>query len=85
MEAAASLNLYTSAEIDGKEALHALACSFDRVLGSNKVKLARVDLNNLCLVGIAPNDTSQAFEDKHGRWPVFGGWERGGVSVMERN
>jgi len=49
-----------------KGVLHALACSFDRVLWSNEVKLPRVDLDDVCLIGIAPNDTSQAFEDKHG-------------------
>jgi hypothetical protein len=67
MEAAASLNLGTSAGVKRERVIHALACSFDRVLWSNEVKLARVDLDNVCLIGIAPDDTSQAFEHKHGR------------------
>ena len=46
--------------------LHALACPFDGILGSNEVKLTGVDLDNVGLVGVAPDDASQAFEDKHG-------------------
>jgi hypothetical protein len=78
MEAAASLNLGTSAGVKRERVIHALACSFDRVLWSNEVKLARVDLDNVCLIGIAPDDTSQAFEDKHGRSDTVAG---GTVSV----
>jgi len=73
MEAAASLNLGTSAGVKRERVIHALACSFDRVLWSNEVKLARVDLDNVCLIGIAPDDTSQAFEDKHGRSDTVAG------------
>jgi len=81
MEAAASLNLGTSAGVKRERVIHALACSFDRVLWSNEVKLARVDLDNVCLIGIAPDDTPQAFEDKHGRSDMDRVSVAGGYSV----
>ena len=53
----------SACEHDGD--LHAFARALDRVLWPDKIELSGRDLDDFCLVGVAPDKASQAFEDKH--------------------